>query len=402
MKAVMGRIKRLLGIILPSLIVLLALEIGLRVFHTIASDIGEHRRATSDWWKYDSRLGWSARPEYSGEVFGAARAFDARGYLSVDSRQINSSAKPKIMLIGDSCTFGHGIGMDDTFGELLERQLNKYDVVNLALPGYTAVQGRIVLQHHIGKIKPVLVIASFSFNDRRYVLDEADIDSDEYFKQVYRNGHLFPRVSRVSYVVRYFYRIVHGVNPDAQGLPARRKGEFYVNTVHPRVSPDDYRENLEEIVDIAKQNGARILFLSLADSPKRAQELYRGIALIDEGKHTEAVEALWPVAYGSSVFSTLAKRFLFELLEKKGMHNDARKVGLIEEPIVSLHGGKPLFLDVEYARIMQIVASERSVPFVDGASALRNHPDYFMDFSHFNENGHRLIAQLLAETIEPR
>jgi lysophospholipase L1-like esterase len=395
----MGRIKRLLGIILPSLLVLLALEIGLRLFHTIAKDIEDYRQTTSEWWRYDSRLCWVARPNYSGEVFGVRRAFDAGGYLKVDSKQIDNSSKPKIMLIGDSCTFGHGVAIDDTFGELLEGHLKKYDVVNLALPGYTTLQGRIVLQQHIRKIKPEIVIASFSFNDRRYVLNKQSIDSEKYYKQMYRKGHVIPRVSYYSYTVRYLSRIIQGERPDEQEIPINHDEEFYVHKVFPRVSPDDYRQNLNKIIDLAKEHNARVLLLSLADSPKRAQGLYKGLALLEEGNHAAAVEELWPVAYGSTVFSALAKRFLFEVLEKRGLTEDAQKISLIEEPIVSLHGGKPLFLDVEYAGIMKKVASERGIPFVDGTSALRNHPEYFMDFSHFNENGHMLVAQLLAETV---
>jgi lysophospholipase L1-like esterase len=398
----MRRIRRVLVIILPTLLVLLALEVGLRIYHAVAAGDEDHQQATDDWWRYDSRLGWSARPGYAGDVFGIRRVFDAEGYLEVDGRQIKASAKPKIMLIGDSCTFGHGVEIYHTFGELLDWRLQKYDVVNLALPGYTSLQGRIVLQKHIDKIKPVLVIASFSFNDRRYVLDERTVDSEDYFKQVYRNGYLIPRLSRYSYILRYMYEIVQGDAQDAGSLPSGSGGEFHVQELHPRVSPDAYRENLEEIVDIARGSGARIILLSLADSPKRARELYRGITLIEEGRPDDAAEALLPVAEGTSVFSTLAKRFLRELFEQRGRHADAQKLSRIDELIVSLHGGKPLFLDVEYARIMEQVALARSVTFVDGTTSLKEHPEYFMDFSHFNENGHRLIADLLEGKIESR
>lgn len=398
----MGRIKRSLGIILPSIIVLLAMEVGLRVFHTVVSDVADHRREASEWWRYDPHLGWSARPGFSGDVFGAARSFDERGYLSVDGRQIRQSSKPRILLIGDSCTFGHGVAIDDTFGELLERRLAKYDVVNLALPGYTSLQGRIVLQRRIDEIRPEIVVVSFGFNDRRYILKEASIDSEKYFKQVYRGGYLIPQVSYFSYLVRYLYRIARGGDPIDRTLAAPKDEKFYVNSVFPRVSPDAYRGNLDEIIDIAERSGARVLLLSLADSPKRARELYQGIELIDQGKYAEAVQALGPVAYGTSVFSALAKRFLCDLLEKRGRYADAQKVALIEEPIVSLHGGEPLFLDVEYAGIMQQVASVRGVTFVDGTTPLKSHPEYFMDFSHFNEDGHRLIANLLATELGPR
>jgi hypothetical protein len=182
-----------------------------------------------------------------------------------------------------------------------------------------------------------------------------------------------------------------------QGQQSNRT--VYVDAIYPRVSPASYRENLVEMIKLTREHDTQIVFLSLADSPRRAESLYRGIDLLEKGETAAAVEELGTVAYGSSIFSTLAKKYLVNILEDRNLHDEARKVGAIEDPIISLHGGKPLFLDSEYSDVMREVASDHDVLYVDGAAALQRHPEYYMDFSHFNENGHSLIAHRMAEVI---
>jgi len=62
-----------------------------------------------------------------------------------------------------------------------------------------------------------------------------------------------------------------------------------------------------------------------------------------------------------------------------------------------LHGGAPVRLDSAYNDIMREVAMEHGAELVDAAAAL--HFSDYDDFCHFNENGHRKIAELLAERL---
>ena len=110
--------------------------------------------------------GWTPRPGYSGDVYGADRKFDLNGYLAADSAQVKST-KPKIVFFGDSCTFGNGIATDETFVEVVGTLLPDVASINLAVPGYTSLQGCMRLKNLA--FDPDVVVFSFSFNDRRYV-----------------------------------------------------------------------------------------------------------------------------------------------------------------------------------------------------------------------------------------
>lgn len=55
----------------------------------------------------------------------------------------------------------------------------------------------------------------------------------------------------------------------------------------------------------------------------------------------------------------------------------------------------------DYHSVMKEVAEHEKIPLVDGASVLSKDPSVYLDFCHFNETGHRMIAATLKETIEP-
>lgn len=82
--------------------------------------------------------------------------------------------KPKdvfrILLLGDSQTFGWGVRYEDTFGAVLERKLNarskrRVEVVNTAVPGYNAAQEAAVLERRGLAFEPDCVLVLFIGND---------------------------------------------------------------------------------------------------------------------------------------------------------------------------------------------------------------------------------------------
>jgi len=48
---------------------------------------------------------------------------------------------------------------------------------------------------------------------------------------------------------------------------------------------------------------------------------------------------------------------------------------------------------------MRDVAKEYNIEVIDGGYFLDNTPGVYMDFCHFNENGHEIIAHLFYESI---
>jgi lysophospholipase L1-like esterase len=61
--------------------------------------------------------------------------------------------------------------------------------------------------------------------------------------------------------------------------------------------------------------------------------------------------------------------------------------------------GQLAYVDREYNDIMREVAAQYDIPVVDAASALETDPFVFIDFCHFNTDGHRKVAEVLAPAL---
>jgi hypothetical protein len=65
----------------------------------------------------------------------------------------------------------------------------------------------------------------------------------------------------------------------------------------------------------------------------------------------------------------------------------------------SLQGGKPMVLDAEYISIAREVAMVGGATVIDAGTELNLTPYVYTDFCHFDEEGHRIVAQLLHQKI---
>ena len=82
-------------------------------------------------------------------------------------------AKPegtfRIAAIGDSCTFGLGLELEDTWPKQLERELRKNDprleVINFGVMGYNTPNEAERIQDKVLKYSPDLIIIGYSLND---------------------------------------------------------------------------------------------------------------------------------------------------------------------------------------------------------------------------------------------
>jgi lysophospholipase L1-like esterase len=75
----------------------------------------------------------------------------------------------RVLVLGDSVTFGHGVAEDDTFVRKLEIQREgrepPIEVVNAGIPGWSTRQQRIFYERHSAGIAPDLVLVGFVLND---------------------------------------------------------------------------------------------------------------------------------------------------------------------------------------------------------------------------------------------
>jgi len=272
------------------------------------------------------------------------------------------------------------------------------DVINLGLLGYSSYQGLIVLRKVLPTIKPDLVVVSFNFNDRRYVLQSSARDGPEEFGRVYKSSRSIvasaARALDYSHLFRGLRRVLL-----AAGLLRRPPAEADVTALVPRVDEESYRRNLNQIARDAKAANVPVLFVLLRDDPLQSDHLRKGIGSLRRGDLEKAIAYLQSAVRSRQMFSDVARLYLSKALEEKGDRARAAQTRIVRSFYESFSGGRVIRLDTDYNDIMRAVALENGIEVVDGASLLEQHPEDFVDFCHFAAPGHRRLGELLAERI---
>jgi lysophospholipase L1-like esterase len=160
---------------------------------------------------------------------------------------------PRILVVGDSCTFGWRVEEQDAYPQRLERLLaeregaRRYRVINAGVPGYTSYQGLAWLRAHGLALHPQIVVVAFWFND---ALPQGDIEHALAWQR-----RLMPLLAvddlamRGSALWRWLRaRLMPTPPPDTP----------------PRVSPERYAHNLREMVRLTRAQGGQAMLVFFA------------------------------------------------------------------------------------------------------------------------------------------
>ncbi len=391
----------ILGIVI-ALLLLLLLEGFSRILKTVNDDVVALR---PQWLQYSADLGWEKRPNYSGLMPNESRTleptryerhFDAEGFLTIDSSQVADPTQRKILTVGDSNTFGWGVPTEMTYSEVLDDLLPDYSVINLGVTGYSSFQGGKVLERSVERFSPALVVVSFNFNDRRLVLSAADVDSDDKFARDTASR----RLASLKEIV-YLNRLLEfGLAKVGVGrVASHASGIADLRTVAPRVSPEQYKANLARMARLCRERGIPLVFVVLRDNPVQTAYLDVGVDLFRRGLLDAAEQNLKVVARSQGWFTALGKKYLVQLYQGRG-ESAAADVAAQESVVNLMNGDKPIHLDWEYNDIMRAVAAEFGVTLVEAGEAMRQDPSFYVDYCHFDERGHRLLAGMLKPVID--
>ncbi len=382
-----------------SLVVALALlEILSRALVTIRIDQLASDNKEEPWYVYSPELGWERKPGFNGTYAGIPRHFNSEGYLFGDDEKLTDNSTKKILFIGDSNTFGNDSPIEKAFPSLVDSALTNAVTVNLSVPGYTSFQGKLQLKRALSRFRPDVIVVSFNFNDRRYVLHENDIDGAAMFRRTYEQAQWAERMALLekSYLVRAVRAALRRVGV----VKGTIHQPVMVNDLVPRVSPFVYEENLTEIATTARQEDIPLIFLLLRDNPQQVEYLHEGIALLERAQPDSAIHVLESASRAKTLFVSLARLYLKAAYEQVGEPNKAHEAAVIQTPQSSLHGGHPIRLDKQYNEIMIRVAKQCGVTVVDGAAELEKTPFVYYDFCHFDTTGHKKIAEVLLPHLQ--
>jgi len=158
--------KKLLAVAIASLVSLLLGEAALRLVGVKPLYVNPEQ---GTFWQYHSRLGWHHRPGQSGrfskEQFDTRVEINQHGLRDRDYPQQRVEGMERVLVLGDSFTWGFGVEQEQIFTEVIEKSRQDLEVINAGVSGYSPDQELIWLREQGMRFQPDLVLLVLSGND---------------------------------------------------------------------------------------------------------------------------------------------------------------------------------------------------------------------------------------------
>lgn len=173
-------------VIINLVVVFILLEGGMRIYYATTDKAPPHsdHSVVREWrWvmarledgkaHFDNRFvpdefaGWKNAPNIDKEVehHGSIRT-NAQGMRNdKDFPLVSDTGRPRMMILGDSYSFGHGVSNEQTYAYQLAEMLPEWDVMNLAVSATGTDQNYIMYEKYGEKFSPDIVLLGF------YLLD---------------------------------------------------------------------------------------------------------------------------------------------------------------------------------------------------------------------------------------
>lgn len=202
---------------------------------------------------YDPALIW--RP-----VSHQFSPFNPQGFRGAPVVMPKPAGTFRIFALGDSNTFGwdvdEGANWPDQLQMLLKQDDPRTEVINAGVWGYTSFQGLARFKELLA-FQPDMVLVSFGGNDAQQV----HVPDVNYV----RNHDRIDRLTKSTRKFRVAQLAVAGW--DYAGMMTAGRGFM------PRVSVDEYRSNLREIIRLGHEKGITIVlmtrpFIGVSDEPQ--------------------------------------------------------------------------------------------------------------------------------------
>jgi len=114
---------------------------------------------------FDELLGWKNIPNFEATTLGNPLSINSMGLRDREYPYAKPPGTRRILVLGDSMTWGLGVGDDDIFTEVLERQYatdgKPVEVINAAVSGWGTDQQLLFLQSEGFKYQPDVVLLNF-------------------------------------------------------------------------------------------------------------------------------------------------------------------------------------------------------------------------------------------------
>jgi lysophospholipase L1-like esterase len=249
--------RRLLGSATVLLLFFGGVELLLRVVgfddHSLMRWTGEMGRGqdlvlySGELFESDPELIWALRPGASTIWFEKPVQVNSLGLRDREITPDKPANTLRVLCLGDSSVFGHGLEVDHGFPRQLEAALSthgggkRYEVLNLGVPGYSTQQSLIQLRRLAPVLQPDFLVIYNAHSD--YFLDA--VEDKQRVDLLASQSNQLVRHSRLYQLLRKLLL----------PLAVRVSGRHDPFSTH-RVSLEDYRANLELMIAEGAGRGA--------------------------------------------------------------------------------------------------------------------------------------------------
>lgn len=130
---------------------------------------GPGHQATGQRFLYDRSLGWRNIPNWKSKTFGQPLTINSKGLRDREYPYEKPAGTRRILVLGDSYTWGYGVSDRDLYTEVLERDLNQgglgWEVLNAGVSGWGTDQEYLYFRDEGLKYSADVVVLMFFFND---------------------------------------------------------------------------------------------------------------------------------------------------------------------------------------------------------------------------------------------
>ena len=166
------------------------------------------------------------------------------------------NGEERIVILGDSTFFGHGVSDEDTMSAVLQDRLTHTTVINGGIPGYSTEQTRRLLDEVIWDLEPTLLILGSFWSDNIY---ESYRDKDLFSTLDVQSSALLAH----SAFMRWLATSLSGLRPSENGrIVTWVHGGELPTATHRRVELTDYVANLDGIIREAAKRDIGVMLLS--------------------------------------------------------------------------------------------------------------------------------------------
>ena len=333
---------------------LLLLEISLKIVNAYIMPFNRQRHI---FFQYDEILGWRHRPNRKSTMKNTRVEINAHGVRGDDIPYEKPAGEFRLLFLGDSQIFGDGVEAADTFPQLLEERFKDVKSINAAVIGYGTDQQLLYLRNEGMKYSPDVIVVGLN------AFDFQDNISDKV-----RSGYAKPMFKfRENVVIETNipvpqFGIVTRLN---RGLKNLSHLYFFATTGLRRISQRTGRTegttyNTDSILPPPSQ---------LADSTRITQWILKEIAV--EGRKAKAttIVAFLPYDFDFGGYPDYQSK----------IESLCRQLQRAEKD------GGFIFLDVRNELQKKTIESS-----------------LFLDTMHFNSEGHKVVAQILADFLVDR